>query len=451
MTLRQANILIVDDDKDVLTAFRLLLKAEVRSVVTESNPENLNRILSTNKIDLVFLDMNFKSSVNNGNEGLYWLKQIREWGYDVQVIMITAYADINLAIKSLKHGASDFIIKPWRNEQLLETIKNTLGSGKADGKNDTLSVENRKREIIGESAVMQDLFRKLDKVAPTEANVLILGESGTGKDLIAQTIHKTSLRRNATFVKVDIGALTETLFESELFGHKKGAFTDAREDRQGLIEAADKGTLFLDEIGNINLQQQAKLLTVLQNRQVVRLGSNSPFAVDIRLLAATNVPFNELADERRFRKDLIYRINTVEITVPPLRERGEDILLLTDHFLDLYAKKYMKQAFRLSAAAKKKLMNYAFPGNVRELQYVIERAVIMADGDTLDVEDIVFSPIEQVAKAPAAPVVTRNLEEMERAAIEDVISKHNGNISRAAKELGITRGALYRRLEKYDL
>lgn len=446
MNTKEATILIVDDDKDVLTAFRLLLKQEVGTVITENNPDNLKRILSTNRIDLLFLDMNFKSSVNNGNEGLFWLSQVREWGYTLPVIMITAYADVNLAVKSLKHGANDFVIKPWRNETLLDTVRDILKSEKKTSS----PAQNNRHDIIGESEAMQELFRTLDKVAPTDANVLILGESGTGKDLIAQTLHKYSLRKKGPYVKVDIGALTETLFESELFGHKKGAFTDAREDRMGLVEAANKGTLFLDEIGNINLQQQAKLLTVLQNRQVVRLGSNSSIPVDIRLLAATNIPFTELADEKRFRKDLIYRINTVEIKVPPLRARGNDILLLANHFLAFYAGKYIKPTFRLSPSAMDKLMSYSFPGNVRELQYIIERAVIMADDEQLQADDLVFSPIEQhFTPAPASQ--THNLEKMERSTIEAVIHKHNGNISRAAKELGLTRAALYRRLEKYDI
>lgn len=446
MNTKEATILIVDDDKDVLTAFRLLLKQEVGAVITENNPDNLKRILSTNRIDLLFLDMNFKSSVNNGNEGLFWLSQVREWGYTLPVIMITAYADVNLAVKSLKHGANDFVIKPWRNETLLDTVRDILKSEKKTSS----PAQNNRHDIIGESEAMQELFRTLDKVAPTDANVLILGESGTGKDLIAQTLHKYSLRKKGPYVKVDIGALTETLFESELFGHKKGAFTDAREDRMGLVEAANKGTLFLDEIGNINLQQQAKLLTVLQNRQVVRLGSNSSIPVDIRLLAATNIPFTELADEKRFRKDLIYRINTVEIKVPPLRARGNDILLLANHFLAFYAGKYIKPTFRLSPSAMDKLMSYSFPGNVRELQYIIERAVIMADDEQLQADDLVFSPIEQHF-TPALSSQTHNLEEMERLTIKAVIHKHNGNISRAAKELGLTRAALYRRLEKYDI
>jgi DNA-binding NtrC family response regulator len=296
---------------------------------------------------------------------------------------------------------------------------------------------------------MQNLFLKLEKVAPTDANVLILGENGTGKDLIAQFIYQLSLRKNKPFVKVDMGALTGTLFESELFGHKKGAFTDAREDRIGLIETANSGTLFLDEIGNISLQQQAKLLTVLQNRQITRLGSNAPVSIDVRLITATNVPLAELANEQRFRKDLIYRINTIEITVPPLRERGEDIILLTQYFLSLYEKKYMKRAFRLSETAKNKLCEYSYPGNVRELQYAVERAVIMGDNELLEAGDIVFSPLEQ-STAISVPL-TNNLEKIERTTIEQVIAKHKGNISQAAKELGITRAALYRRMEKYDL
>ena len=335
MTLPQANILIVDDDKDVLTAVRFLLKPEVKSIVTEANPENLRRLLSENNFDILLLDMNFNSPVNTGNEGLYWLRQIKSWNHKTAVIMITAYADIDLAVKCLKEGAADFLVKPWHNENLLETLKEVLQKqGSPDNKKQTA----KEYDIIGESEVMLNLFRKLEKIAHTDANVLILGENGTGKDLIAQAIFNLSLRKNKPYIKVDVGALTDTLFESELFGHKKGAFTDAREDRMGLIEAANEGTLFLDEIGNISLQQQAKLLTVLQNRQITRLGANTPTPVDIRLITATNVPFAELANEQRFRKDLIYRINTIEITVPPLRERGNDILLLAHYFLHIYEK-----------------------------------------------------------------------------------------------------------------
>ncbi|MDR0230833.1 MAG: sigma-54 dependent transcriptional regulator [Dysgonamonadaceae bacterium] len=451
MNLRQANILVVDDDKDVLTAVRFLLKSEVKSIVTETNPENLRKLLSENSFDILMLDMNFNSSVNTGNEGLYWLRQVKSWNDKISVIMITAYADIDLAVKCLKEGAIDFLVKPWHNESLLQTLKEVLEKQTSPQKRQAGKEQQTITEIIGNSEIMQNLFRKLEKIAPTDANVLILGENGTGKDLIAQAIYNLSLRKAKPFVKVDVGALTDTLFESELFGHKKGAFTDAREDRIGMIEAASGGTLFMDEIGNISLQQQAKLLTVLQNRQVTRLGTNTPIPVDIRLITATNVPFAELANEQRFRKDLIYRINTVEITVPPLRERGNDIILLARHFLQIYEKKYLKGQIQLSESAKNKLMTYNYPGNVRELQYAIERAVIMSEGEMLKAEDIVFSPIEQKQQPTTSLQTTHNLEDLARNTIEQVIEKHNGNISRAAKELGLTRAALYRRLNKYDI
>lgn len=452
MNLRQANILIVDDDKDVLTAVRFLLKTEVKSIMTESNPENLRKLLSENNFDILLLDMNFNSSLNTGNEGLYWLRQVKGWNDKIAVIMITAYADIDLAVKCLKEGATDFIVKPWHNENLLQTLKEVLQKQPSGNKKqEKKSGKSSDTEIIGESEIMKNLFHKLEKIAPTDANVLILGENGTGKDLVAKAIFNLSLRNKKPFIKVDVGALTDTLFESELFGHKKGAFTDAREDRVGLIEAADGGTLFMDEIGNITLQQQAKLLTVLQNRQVTRLGTNIPIPVDIRLITATNVPFAELANEQRFRKDLIYRINTVEITVPPLRERKDDVILLAEHFLLIYQKKYLKAQLRLSDSAKKKLMSYSYPGNVRELQYAIERAVIMMDNDVLNAEDLIFSPIEQKQTIETTQTSTTNLEDLERNTITEVIQKHNGNISKAAKELGLTRAALYRRLSKYDI
>jgi len=451
MNLRQASILVVDDDKDVLVAVRYLLKPEVKTIITESNPENLRRLLSENDFDILLLDMNYNSSINTGNEGLFWLRQVKSWNSKMQVIMITAYAGIDLAVKCLKEGAADFLVKPWHNEQLLQTLNEALENRSSSGKKQIDAKEKKATvEIIGESEVMLNLFRKLEKIAPTEANVLILGENGTGKDLIAQAIYQLSLRKDKPFIKVDVGALTDTLFESELFGHKKGAFTDAREDRMGLIEASNDGTLFLDEIGNITLQQQAKLLTVLQNRQVTRLGTNIPIPVNLRLISATNMPLSELANERIFRKDLIYRINTVEIMVPPLRERKDDIVALTGYFLKMYAKKYLKIELKLSESAKNKLMGYNYPGNVRELQYAVERAVIMADSDTLRAEDIVFSPIEQKTQE-TPPLITGNLEDMEKTAIMQVVDKYQGNISKAAKELGLTRAALYRRLEKYEL
>jgi two-component system, NtrC family, response regulator HydG len=452
MNLKNSSILIVDDDPDVLTAVRLLMKTEVKTVATEKNPENLRWHLSKDKFDVILLDMNFSSTINTGNEGIYWLNEIKKTGSEAAVIMITAYGDIDLAVRSLKDGAADFVVKPWHNEKLISTIKETL---KRKGGKPGLSTELQTdsivgNELLGESSVMKDIFFKIEKIAPTDANILILGENGTGKDLIAKAIHQQSMRSGKPYVKVDVGALTESLFESELFGHRKGAFTDAREDRSGRFEMASGGTLFLDEIGNIPLHLQAKLLSVLQNRQVTRLGSNESIPVDIRLVCATNVPLSELANETRFRKDLIYRINTVEITIPPLRRRENDIILLANHFCRLYSDKYMKPVLDFDASALEKLLNYHYPGNVRELQYTIERAVIMADGDVLQAKDIIFSPLESSASGTNEPGEMK-LSAVEKNTILRVIEKHHGNITKAAKELGLTRTALYRRISKYDI
>ena len=452
MQLKNASILVVDDDLDVLTAVRLLLKTEVKEVVTEKNPENLRWHLNKDHFDLILLDMNFTSSIHTGNEGLFWLNEIKKLKTDSAVIMITAYGDIDLAVRSLKEGAADFVVKPWHNEKLLTTIKDSLKrkENKATFTTDSSGGSILGKELIGESDVMQQIFYKVEKIAPTDANILILGENGTGKDLVAKAIHEHSLRADKPFVKVDVGALTESLFESELFGHKRGAFTDAREDRMGRFEAANGGTLFLDEIGNISLQQQAKLLNVLQNRQVFRLGSNEPIPIDIRLICATNVSLTELANENRFRKDLIYRINTVEIVMPPLRKRGNDIILLAKHFCKTYCNKYIKPELQFDQKAIEKLLNYHYPGNVRELQYTIERAVIMADEDVLEAKDLIFSPIESVKASDDEPEEMK-LSTIEKNTILKVIEKNNGNITKAAKELGLTRTALYRRLSKYDI
>jgi len=452
MSLKNISVLIIDDDVDILTAVRLLLKPEVKEVVTEKNPENIRSLLAKQSFDVILLDMNYNSSMNTGNEGFYWLKKIREWKSLASVIMITAYGDIDLAIRSLKEGAFDFMVKPWHNEKLISTIQGAIKNKNAkpiDAKS-SLSTTVTNNEILGESEPMKEIFYKIQKIAPTDANILILGENGTGKDLIAKAIHQHSLRSNKPFIKVDVGALTESLFESELFGHKKGAFTDAREDREGRFEAANGGTLFLDEIGNISLYQQAKLLSVLQNRQVTRLGSNISTPVDIRLICATNVPMTDLANESRFRKDLIYRINTVELIVPPLRKRSTDILLLANHFSKIYSNKYLKPGLDFQKDAIEKLLSYHYPGNVRELQYVIERGVIMSDGIVLEAKDIIFSPIESSVRVNEEMGNT-NLGAMEKNTILKVIEKHGGNISKAAKELGITRTALYRRLNKYDI
>ncbi len=449
MSLKTASVLVIDDDVDVLTAVRLLLRPEVKEIVTEKNPENIRSLLSKHDFDVILLDMNFNASINTGNEGIFWLKKIRELTPNIGVIMITAYGDIDLAIRSLKEGAFDFVVKPWQNEKLLATIKDAVKRKENKGVASVTASSIFETEFLGESEVMRDIFYKIQKIAPTDANILILGENGTGKELVAKAIHHFSNRSTKPFIKVDVGALTESLFESELFGHRKGAFTDAREDRMGRFEAANTGTLFLDEIGNISLHQQAKLLSVLQNRQVIRLGTNVPAPIDIRLICATNIPLSELANESRFRKDLIYRINTVEIVIPPLRKREEDILLLAKHFSKMYSAKYLKPEMEFDKSAMEKLVTYHYPGNVRELQYAIERAVIMAEDSMLKSRDIIFSPIES---APAIEEANfTNLSAVEKNTILKVIEKNNGNISKAAKELGITRTALYRRLSKYDI
>lgn len=454
MSLKKASILVIDDDPDVLTAVRLLLRPEVKEVVTEKNPEQLPALLGAGDFDLVLLDMNFNASINTGNEGIFWLKRIKEIKPNIAVIMITAYGDIDLAVRSLKEGASDFMVKPWHNEKLLDTIATVLKGSVAvkgnDPNNKAFASGKMGNMMLGESEVMQEIFYKLSKIAPTDANILILGENGTGKDLIAAAIHQQSLRVNGPYVKVDVGSLTESLFESELFGHKKGAFTDARDDRAGRFETAHEGTLFLDEIGNITLQQQAKLLTVLQNRQVTRLGTNQAVPVDIRLICATNLPLQELANENKFRKDLIYRINTVEIVVPPLRKRKQDIPLLANHFARMYAAKYFKPNISMADSAIEKLQQYSFPGNVRELQYTIERAIIMAESELIEAKDLLFSPLENPV-TDTEDTAELKLSTLEKNTIMKVIDKHNGNISKAAKELGLTRTALYRRLSKYEL
>lgn len=447
MKLKNASILVIDDDEDVLVALRLLLKSKVKEVAVNKNPNTIQSLMQTHKFDVVILDMNFNGLVNTGNEGIFWLNKIKQQDPTVAVILITAYGDIDLAIRSLKEGASDFIVKPWQNEKLLATVQEILEKNK-NRKPKKLHLDSETK-IIGESEQMQDVFVKLKKLAPTDANILILGENGTGKDLIARAIHDNSLRKNKPFVKVDVGSLTDTLFESELFGYKKGAFTDAREDRKGRFEAAHGGTLFLDEIGNISLRQQARLLTVLQNREVTPLGSNQAVPIDIRLICATNVSISDLADEERFRKDLIYRINTVDITIPPLRERGSDIRLLANFFVNFYAEKYGKGNFSLAPNFIQKLEKHHFGGNVRELQYALERAVIMAESQHLEAADLTFSAIEQ----PPLQInqIETDLDTLEKNTILRVIEKNDGNISKSAKELGITRAALYRRLNKYDL
>lgn len=461
MISKSAKVLVVDDDNDVLVAVKMLLKPEVKEVVTEKNPERILSILSKDKFDVILLDMNYKSALNTGNEGFFWLKKILEKDKDAVVIMITAYGDVELAVRSLKEGATDFILKPWRNDKMLATIADAYQKSQNKFKKlATIEVKENSPstpkegfsfdELIGESEVMMDVRKKIEKVAPTDANVLILGENGTGKELIARALHKFSLRADKPFMSVDLGALTDTLFESELFGHKKGAYTDAKEDRAGRFETANGGTLFLDEIGNISMPHQAKLLTALQNRQVTRLGTNKPIDVDIRLICATNMPIYEMATQNKFRKDLIYRVNTVEITLPPLRQRGDDIIVLAEHFASIYAKKYNKPVSQFEEATIKKLKQYSWHGNVRELQHAVERAVIMAERSVLRPDDFVFTHFESTPESVLTNDALR-LDEMEKNTILRVIEKHQGNITKAARELGITRTALYRRLEKHDI
>ncbi|HEX7016624.1 MAG TPA: sigma-54 dependent transcriptional regulator [Cyclobacteriaceae bacterium] len=448
---------MIDDDEDVLLAAKMLLKKQNHHVIIEKNPNKIPFLLNNDTYDVILLDMNFSKDITSGKEGFYWLEQILERDPQAVVILITAFGDVEMAVRALKQGATDFILKPWQNEKLIATIGTAIKLRKSYNEVDKLKKAKEMLEeqisrpfsdIIGESQAIRDVFALIEKVARTDANVLILGENGTGKELIARAIHQRSTRKGESFVSVDMGAITETLFESELFGHKKGAFTDAREDRPGRFELAHKGTLFLDEIGNLSLSLQSKLLSALQSRQITRVGSNQPRPVDIRLICATNMPLHDMVRDGSFRQDLLYRINTVEIHVPPLCERVEDIPLLSKHFLNFYAKKYHKTVPSISEGAMSRLKRYAWPGNIRELQHAIERAVIMTDSDTLQESDFLFgrSGANQTALND-----TLNLDEVEKTAISKALQLHNGNISKAAEELGLTRASLYRRMEKYGL
>lgn len=456
------KILIIDDDEDVLLAAKLLLKKHAKQVIIEKNPKKIPFLMNNDTYDVILLDMNFSKDITSGKEGFYWLNQILEKDPKAVVILITAFGDVEMAVRALKEGATDFVLKPWQNEKLLATLATAVKLKQSYIELDRLKIAKKQleedinqpfKDIIGSSPAMQDMYKLIDKVASTDANVLILGENGTGKELIARAIHQRSLRKDNVFVGVDMGAITETLFESELFGHKKGAFTDAKNDRAGRFEVASSGTLFLDEIGNLSLPLQSKLLAVLQNRQVTRIGENKPMQIDIRLICATNMPIHDMVGENTFRQDLLYRINTVEINLPPLRDRIEDIPLLADHFVHSYAKKYRKDLDGVSRPAIDQLQNYNWPGNVRELQHAIERAVIMSEQSELKPEDFFFLSGDHGGNDEQTDVQTNNLnlEEIERSVINKAIAKHGGNISKAAKELGLTRASLYRRLEKHGL
>ncbi len=458
MSTKLGKILVIDDDEDILLAARLFLKQHMQLVHTEKNPQMIPTMLKNENYDVILLDMNFARNQTSGVEGFFWLDKIMEADPAAVVVLITAYGDVATAVRAIKEGATDFVLKPWQNEKLLATICAAMDLRQSRKDVDYLRLRQRQlsddldrqfRGFVGKCQAIQNLFATIQKVAKTDANVLIIGENGTGKEMIARELHRQSLRSNEVFISVDMGALTETLFESELFGHVKGAFTDAKEDRTGRFEIASGGTLFLDEIGNLSSPLQAKLLSVIENREVTRVGSNQPLPIDIRLVCATNMPIHEMVTENRFRQDLLYRINTVEIHLPPLRERQEDISLLVDHFLAIYSKKYLKSMKRINAAALKKLDKYHWPGNVRELQHALERAVIMSDSQVLQPTDFILSAGD--AKEDGLVFENYKLEDVEKVVILKALSKHGGNISQTAKELGLTRTSLYRRLEKYGI
>ncbi len=453
-----AKVLIIDDEEDILLSLRMFLRNQVALVHTEHNPNLIPRLLRKENYDVILLDMNYRKGETSGNDGLRWLEKILELKPDASVIVITAFADVDLAVEAIKLGAIEFVEKPWRNQKLLSTIltvyelnKTRRTVNKLEQKQKVLSdtIDQPFTEIIGESEPMKKVFKTIGKVGKTDANILILGENGTGKELIARALHRASPRSEEVFISVDLGAIPESLFESELFGHVKGAFTDAYQDRAGRFEVASGGTLFLDEIGNLSLPLQAKLLTVLQNRKIQKVGSSQSQDVDIRLICATNMPLYEMVKEGRFRQDLLYRINTVELMLPALRERGEDITLLSQHYLNTFARKYQKSELKLSTSSKSKLLDYAWPGNIRELRHAVERAVILSEGNSLQPEDFMFLKSNDAEKT--ASLENYNLEELEQWAIKRTLTKHKGNISKAALELGITRAALYRRMEKHGL
>lgn len=452
-----ANILIVDDDRDVLETARMFLKQEFSSVDIEEDPTKIPGYFDIKDYDVILLDMNFKKGMNDGEEGFYWLGEILKTDPQAIVILITAYGEVDLAVQAMKQGATDFVLKPWKNQKLLGTILSALQLRKSKKEvvrlkeaQNTLGRDAHQHfeDFIGKSPAIQRVKDLINKVAKTDADVLILGENGTGKELVARAIHQRSLRKDEVFINVDLGAVSETLFESELFGHVKGAFTDARQDKPGRFELAHGGTIFLDEIGNLSLPLQAKLLTALQSRKVRRVGSNKEMEIDFRLVCATNMPLYDMVYEQRFRQDLLYRINTVEIRMPSLKERIDDIPLLVEHFLRIYARKYQKQGLKVNEQILEKLKNYHWPGNIRELQHAVERAVILSEGDSLNSIDSFISPTTTTYRPTTHP---KTLDEMERDFILQSLEGNNGNVTATAKSLGLTRTALYRRMNKHGI
>lgn len=452
----EANILIIDDDRDVLETARMFLKQEFSSVDIEEDPSKIDGYFEMKNYDVILLDMNFSKGVNDGQEGFKWLRHIINKDNEAIVILITAYGEVDLAVKAMKEGASDFVLKPWKNQKLLATILSALELRKSKKEVTKLkatqsainSDTNTKfSNFIGESDGVKQIKSLISKVAVTDADILILGENGTGKELVARAIHNQSNRKDSTFINVDLGALTESLFESELFGHIKGAFTDAKADKVGRFELADGGTIFLDEIGNLSLPLQAKLLTVLQSKKIQRVGSSKEINVNFRLICATNMPLTEMVAENTFRQDLLYRINTVEIKIPALNERPEDIPLLIKHFFGIYSKKYGKANMKIDKGIYSALKNYEWPGNIRELQHATERAVILSESNTIDSPELfVNQPINKVKIHEP-----KTLEDMEKTFIIETLENNKGNATATAKQLGLTRTALYRRLNKYGL
>ncbi|MEM9392158.1 MAG: sigma-54 dependent transcriptional regulator [Bacteroidota bacterium] len=450
-------MLIVDDDRDVLETARMFLKQEFSSVDIEEDPEKIPGYFQIKEYDVILLDMNFKRGVNDGEEGFYYLSKIRELDPEVVVILITAYGEVDLAVKAMKNGASDFVLKPWKNQKLLGTISSALELRQSKKQVAQLKETSRVlaqetsqeyEDFIGNSAAIKQVKSLINKVAKTDAEVLILGENGTGKELVARAIHNRSGRKEEVFINVDLGAITETLFESELFGHVKGAFTDAKHDKAGRFELGSKGTVFLDEIGNLSVPLQAKLLTVLQSKKVMRVGSGKEIPADFRLVCATNMPLYDMVYDQRFRQDLLYRINTVEIRLPSLKERIEDIPLLTEHFLKLYKRKYQKPKLSIEKGIIEKLTRYQWPGNIRELQHAIERAVILSEQDVISTVDLLINNATPVKLEQGK---SKTLDEAERDFILASLEANKGNVTKTAEILGLTRTALYRRMSKHGI
>lgn len=454
MKLKSGKILVIDDNDYILKTIKQLLKYECELVLSIKNPNQIPSVLLKESFDLVLLDMNFSAGVNTGNEGLFWLKEILKIDKNAIVIMITAYGDIELAVKAIKNGATDFITKPWDAEKFITTVLNAVKFSQSKRTNKILYTRQEQlnqdinkpfENFIGSSKKMHEVFSIIEKVSKTDANILILGENGTGKELIAREIHKRSERAKEIFMTVDIASMSESIIESELFGHVKGAFTDAKEDRIGRLESASGGTLFLDEIGNMPLTMQTKLLTVLQNRKIYRLGSSKEISIDVRLICATNNNIEKLIEQGQFREDLFYRINTIQIQSPSLKERGGDIIELAKFYLAKYAHKYNKGEMKISKDAQNELLNYTWKGNVRELMHTMEKAIILSDKTELDIADFYL-------KSSQGNINKSNkLEDVEKDTIKKVLEKNKGNLTKTAKELDISRTTLYLKLKKYDL